>query len=77
MIKNILMGTAYEAAVVHSQKKKEVQKLVLLRRQSSRLKIAARKRMLLFSAVNLTIEETDQKDYCTRDCMERENEKFL
>lgn len=36
--KNILMGTAYEAAVVHSQKK-EVRKLVLLRRQSSRLKL--------------------------------------
>ena len=42
-------------------RKKEVRKLVLLRRQSSSFEIAARKRMLLFSAVNLTIEETDQK----------------
>ena len=58
--KNILMGTAYEAAVVHSQKKRSPEACTIAEAEQS-FEIAARKRMLLFSAVNLTIEETDQK----------------
>lgn len=58
--KNILMGTAYEAAVVHSQKKRSSEACTIAETEQS-FEIAARKRMLLFSAVNLTIEETDQK----------------
>ena len=58
--KNILMGTAYEAAVVHSQKKRSPEVCTIAEAEQS-FEIAARKRMLLFSAVNLTIEETDQK----------------
>lgn len=58
--KNILMGTAYEAAVVHSQKKRSPEACTIAETEQS-FEIAARKRMLLFSAVNLTIEETDQK----------------
>lgn len=58
--KNILMGTAYEAAVVHSQKKRSPEACTIAEAEQS-FEVAARKRMLLFSAVNLTIEETDQK----------------
>ena len=53
--KNILMGTAYEAAVVHSQKKRSPEACTIAEAEQS-FEIAARKRMLLFSAVNLTIE---------------------
>ena len=45
---------------MHSQKKRSPEACTIAETEQS-FEIAARKRMLLFSAVNLTIEETDQK----------------
>lgn len=58
--KNILMGAAYEAAVVQSQKKRSPETCTIEEAEQS-FEHAARKRMLLFSTVNLTVEESDQK----------------
>jgi hypothetical protein len=58
--KNILMGTAYEAAVVQSQKKRSPETCTVGEVEQS-FERAAKRRMLLFSKVDLTIEETDQK----------------
>lgn len=58
--KNILMGTAYEAAVVQSQKKRSPETCTAGKSEQE-FERAARRRMLLFSKVDLTIEETDQK----------------
>lgn len=58
--KNILMGTAYEAAVVQSQKKRSPETCTAGESEQE-FERAARRRMLLFSKVDLTIEETDQK----------------
>lgn len=58
--KNILMGTAYEAAVVQSQKKRSPE-ICTVGEAEQEFERAARRRMLLFSKVDLTIKESDEE----------------